>query len=98
MALERYLKVKGKPGLPVANPWSIGARPFPRFAGKQRDPALDGEPEHLDRYRDVEEVLPSHNDLLKACARGELELLGKCEASSADEARVKMSADKDDDQ
>ena len=88
--LQRFVKVRGKPGCPVANPQSIGNNP-PRFAGKQRDPARDGEPDHLSRYRDVVEVLPSHQLLLNAVKDGELELLDKCEAHDHEEATKKMA-------
>ena len=89
MAKQRYLKVKGKPGLLMANPWALGANP-PRYAGKRRDAALDGEQEHSERYRDVPEVLLQHVDILNAIADGDLELLGKCIASDAEEASELM--------
>lgn len=86
---QRYLKVKGKPGVAVSNPWTLGTNPV-RFAGKRRDAALDGEPEHIDRYRDVEEILVSHNHLIDAAKAGDLEVLDKCEATNIDEAMAKM--------
>lgn len=92
MPLQRFIKVKGKPGIPVANPWTLGAMPSPRFAGKVRDAALEGEPEPMARYRDVEEVLPSHVDLLKAIDAGDLAMVGRCEAASHEEAVKKMSS------
>lgn len=91
MPLQRWIKVKGKPGIAVSNPWALGANP-PRYAGKRRDAALDGEHEHLDRYKDVEELLLQHADLLKACTKGNLVLLGQCAASTAEDAEKLLSA------
>lgn len=90
MPLQRFVKVRGKPGRPVANPFAIGNSP-PRFAGKQLDPALDGEHKFLDRYRDVEEILPAHQHLLMAIKDGELEQLGLCEARDFEDAARKMA-------
>jgi hypothetical protein len=92
LPLQRFLKVKGKPGVPAANPWAQGHNP-PRFAGKMRDPALDGEPEFLAKYRDVEEVLADHACLRKACKSGDLLLLGECVADSPEEAAKKMAGE-----
>lgn len=90
MPLQRFVKVKGKPGIPAANPWALGNNP-PRYAGKQRDAALDGEPEFLDKYRDVEEVMLSHADLIASCKAGDLELIDQCLAMNHDEASAKMA-------
>lgn len=90
MASRRYIMVKGKPGVAVSNPWALGSNPR-NFAGKQRDPALDGEPEMLDKYADKPEVLLSHADLVKSCAEGDIELLGQCVATSFDEAAKLMA-------
>lgn len=90
MPLQRWLRIKGKPGSAVSNPWAPGANP-PRYAGKQRDPALDGEHEALARYRDVEETMVSHPDLLSACKKGDLELVGQCAAESMDVADKAMA-------
>ena len=93
LPLSRYLKVRGKPGLACANPYALANNP-PRYAGKRRDAALDGEPEHLERYRDCEEIFLSHPDLLKAIAQGDLVELGRCSAMSRDEAEKLMAAPK----
>ena len=85
MAKSKYVRIKGKPGVSVPNHYAMGAL-HPRYFGKRRDAALEGEPEHLDRYKDVEEVLLQHRDILSACADGDLELLGQCIASDAEEA------------
>ncbi len=92
MPMQRYMKVKGKPGCMVSNPWALGANPR-RYAGKQLDAAMMGEPEHADRFRCVEEVLASHIDLILACTDGDLELLDKCVAMNSEEAAVKMVGD-----
>ncbi len=90
MPMQRWLKVKGKPHAPVTNPWAPDFWP-PRFAGKRLDAALMGGPKLHARYRDVEELIPSHQHLLKAIDRGDLTLLGKCEASSLEEAEKLMA-------
>ncbi len=92
MPVSRYLMVRGKPGVLVANPWAPLANPR-RYAGKVRDAALDGEPEAIDRYRDCNEVLRSHSDLLSAIDAGHLVLIGKCAAVDAEAAEQSLSKD-----
>lgn len=90
MPQQRFIKVRGKPGLLAANPFALGHNPQ-RFAGKMRDPALDGEAEFSARYRDVDEVLPKHPDLMRSVAEGALELVAECVANTHAEATEKMT-------
>lgn len=75
--MQRFLLVKGKPGIPVSNPHTQ-FDPM-RFVGQRRKAAHD-EAIHdslMDCYEVCEEVIPDHSDLVKPIARGEVIVLDK---------------------
>lgn len=85
--MQRFLHVRGKPGVPVTNPHT--ADPM-RFVGLKQsgvafDKSLHDSP--LDLYEPCEEVIPYHADLEKPIRKGELILLGKVGHRSLEQAR-----------
>lgn len=75
--MQRFLLVRGKPGIPVSNPHTQ-FDPM-RFVGQRRKTAHD-EAIHdslMDCYEVCEEVIPDHCDLVKPIAKGEVIVLDK---------------------
>ena len=62
---QRYVMIEGVPGVLVTDPEGANVR---RYAGMQRDPALDGEPEAIKRFRPRREVRVLSHDLTSAIA------------------------------
>lgn len=71
----RYLKVRGRPGVLVANPHMLTANP-PQYAGQRRKKDAAKLREQVERYDPCEEVVLDEPSLRKAITRDELELLG----------------------
>lgn len=88
--MKRFLKVRGKPGIPVSNPHTqfdslrfVGQRIKPDHSA--HDPNVDDS--LMDCFEVCDEIIADHADLVKPIARGELVLLGKVGARSIDAAR-----------
>lgn len=85
--MQRYLHVRGKPGVPVSNPRIDDPL---RMVGQRLKsaPPPDGEALSLmDYFEPCEEVLLDHNDLEKPIRNGSLILLGKVGAPNLEKAR-----------
>lgn len=76
--MPRYLCVKGRPGLPVANPWTGGMT----YVGTD-----------VRRTRQFAQVIPDHPDLAKSLRNGELEQLDKSQVFDSVEDAVAYWAD-----
>jgi hypothetical protein len=92
--MKRFLLVRGKRGpdgrvMPVAHPHHTDMSP-PRFAGLRRlDP--DKQPAHpvglVDLYEPEDQAIAEDASILKAIAKGELELIAKVPAVDIAQAR-----------
>jgi hypothetical protein len=80
--MKRYLKVRGKPGVLVANPYALDASPR-RYAGQRRKVNAADFREEFERYEPVEEALVDDRALRKAARAGELEVLSEGTGVSA---------------
>lgn len=80
--MQRFLLVRGKPGIPVSNPHTQ-FDPM-RFVGQRAKTAHDPNKHDslMDCYDVCEEVIADHPDLVKPIARGELECVDKIGARS----------------
>ncbi len=72
--MDRYIMIEGVPGFLVSDPEGVLSR---RFAGMKRDPALDGEPDFINKFRPRKEVRKQSHDLLSAVAKGHLKQYGQ---------------------
>lgn len=81
--MQRFLLVRGKPGIPVSNPHTQ-FDPM-RFVGQRVKCAHDPEKHDslMDCYEVCEELIADHSDLVKPIARGELVLVDKVGARTA---------------
>lgn len=93
--MQRFLFVKGVPGIPVTNPHTQ-FDPM-RFVGQRltcpHDPAVHDS--LMDCYEVCEEVIPDHPDLAKPIARGEIQLIDKVGVRSLEAARAHFAAKRD---
>jgi hypothetical protein len=90
MPSRMYLLVRGKPGLPVGNPWAPMSIP-PRFAGWKIREKLADDPDHvLEHYEPCDEVLQDEASLRKAIFKGDLILLREAMAKNQDAAIAKL--------
>jgi hypothetical protein len=90
--MPRFLLVKGKPGLLVANPYALDANPS-RFCGmRMKLDELKPGAEYVDHFEPCEEMLLEHADILSCLKKGELELVAKVVANTHDEARASLAA------
>lgn len=84
--MQRYLKVRGKPGVLVANPHVLDASPR-RYAGQQRKANAAKLREEAQRYEPVEEVLVDDRALRKAARMQEIEVLAEGTGASVSDVR-----------
>ena len=86
--MQRFLHVRGKPGVPVSNPHTPND-PM-RFVG-QKNTGVPHDPKvHdalMDVFEPVDEVILDHPDLAKPIRKGDLILLDKVGMRSLDKAR-----------
>ncbi len=85
------MKVRGKPGVLVADPGALDANPR-RYAGMRAKADCPAGTEYADRFAPVEQVCRTDVSLEKACQRGDLELLAECKADGFDAAIKAMTA------
>ncbi len=94
MALSRFMKVRGKPGVLVADPGALDANPR-RYAGMRAKSYPDGAPagtEYADRFEPCDQVCRTDVSLEKACQAGDLCLIAECKADGFDAAIKSMAA------
>jgi hypothetical protein len=90
MPSRKFLLVQGVDGFPVSDPHHPGANPARYVGFALRDkPAED--PDHvLEHYQREKQVVLEHQDLRRAIAMGQLELLGEKTAKNHDAARAAL--------
>lgn len=88
--MQRFLLVRGKPGIPVSNPHTqfdpmrfVGQRLKPNCGA--HDPAVHDS--LMDCYEVCEEVIADHPDLVKPIRRGDLEMIDKVGIRGIEAAR-----------
>jgi hypothetical protein len=91
MALSRFMKVRGKPGVLVADPGALDANPR-RYAGMRAKADAPEGTEYADRFEPCEQVCRTDASLEKACQRKDLYLVAECRADGFDAAIKLMAA------
>lgn len=87
--MPRFLLVRGRQGVLVANPHALGASPM-RIAGQRLRPDAPKGPLHT-LFEPCDEVLADHADLRSAARVGDLVLLAECIADDHTAARASMA-------
>ena len=85
--MPRYCKVRGKPGVLVANPHALDANPR-RFAGQALKADQPKLAEYCDRFEPCDEVLLDDPHLREAGRRGELASYSVTVAANHEAARA----------